>query len=184
MVYLNTKSGYGMIARMLHWSMALAVIFLFVLGYWMRTLTYASPYYQSAPKLHQSIGLILLVLLLIRFVWKLINTAPDDTDLTQMEQLGSRLMHWFFYPLLLALMLAGYFISTLDGRPISFFGLFDVPAIYTQKGLESLAGTAHWALAYLTIGLAVFHCAAALWHHYIKKDRVLLRMLKGPDPAN
>ncbi len=178
MNYRNTKNGYGLVARMLHWGMALAIFGMFALGYWMMTLTYVSPYYKSAPDLHRSIGLVLLALLLFRFVWKLFNKAPDTSDLTPLEHKGSSLLHWGFYALLLTVMIVGYFISTLDGRSISVFGLFDVPSVYTQKGMEKLAGKLHWILAYLTIALAALHAGAALWHHFIKKDNVLKRMLK------
>ena len=180
MRYTNTKSGYGLVARALHWSMALGIFGLFVLGWWMRKLTYYSPYYKTAPELHQSIGIVLLVLLVFRILWKLFNKSPDDSDLTTVERNGSKLLHWGFYPLLLALMLAGYFISTLDGRSIPLFWLVDVPSIYSQKGLEDLAGKLHWFLAYLTIAIALLHGGAALWHHFIKRDNVLKRMIKSP----
>lgn len=180
MAYRNTKTGYGAIARILHWLMAIAIFALFALGYWMRTLTYYSPYYKTAPELHQGIGLTLCGLLVLRFIWKLANPSPEHADLTVLERKGSSLLHWCFYGLLLAVMVAGYFISTLDGRAIHYFGLFDIPSVHTEKGLEKLAGKLHWMLAYLIIALAVLHAVAALWHHFIKRDRVLISMIKGP----
>ena len=125
MNYRNTKSGYGFIARLLHWSMAVAIFGMLALGYWMMTLTYVSPYYKTCPDLHRSIGLVLLGLLIFRLVWKLINKSPDTSDLTPLEHNGSALLHWGFYGLLLAIMIMGYLISTLDGRSISVFGLFE-----------------------------------------------------------
>jgi cytochrome b561 len=181
MSYRNTKAGYGLVARILHWGMALAIFGLFALGYWMRTLTYGSPYYQSAPDLHQNLGMVVLGLMVFRLFWKLINTDPDTSELTKVEHLGSVLVHWAFYVMLFVLMIAGYFILTLNGRSFSFFGLIDIPSIYSQKGLEKLAGQLHWILAYLTMALAVLHGGAAIWHHYVKKDRVMLRMLKDPN---
>ncbi len=180
MVYRNTKTGYGLIARLLHWLMAIAIFGLFGLGYWMRTLTYYSPYYKTAPELHQSIGLTLFALLVFRFIWKLANPTPHHAELTPIESHGSSLLHWGFYALLLAIMVVGYFISTLDGRAIHYFSLFDIPSIHTEKGLEKLAGKLHWMLAYLLIALAALHAGAALWHHFIKRDRVLVSMTKGP----
>ena len=178
MKYRNTKNGYGFVARLIHWVMAFAIFAMFALGYWMMTLTYVSPYYKTAPDLHRSIGLVLLTLLLVRFVWKLLNPTPSTSDLSELEHKGSAVVHWLFYALLLAVMVAGYLISTADGRAISVFGLFDVPSLYAQKGLEKTAGKLHWILAYLTIALAALHAGAALWHHFVKKDNVLMRMLK------
>ncbi len=180
MAYRNTKTGYGSVARLLHWLMAIVIFGLFGLGYWMRTLTYYSPYYKTAPELHQGIGLTIFALLVFRLIWKLANPVPEHAGLTSIEHKGSALMHWGFYVLLLAVMVVGYFISTLDGRAIPYFDLFDIPSIHTEKGLEKLAGKVHWMLAYLIIGLALLHAIAALWHHFIKRDRVLISMIKGP----
>jgi len=180
MAYRNTKTGFGLIARLLHWGMALGVFALFALGYWMRTLTYVSPYYQSAPDLHQSVGMVIFGLLVFRLFWKLGNVEPDTSDLTRFEHIGAALMHWAFYAVLFVMMAAGYFILTLDGRSFGIFDLVDFPSIYSQKGLEKLAGQIHWMLAYLTMALVALHGVAAFWHHYVKRDRVMVRMLKGP----
>ena len=87
-------------------------------------------------------------------------------------------MHWGFYVILLIIMISGYFISTLDGRSIPFFGLMDIPSLMTQKGSEETAGKIHWILAYATIGLVFLHAAIALWHHFVKRDPTLVRMIK------
>lgn len=180
MIYRNTKTGFGLIARLLHWGMALGIFALFALGYWMRGLTYVSPYYQSAPDLHQSLGMVMLALLLFRIVWKLGNVEPDTSDLTPIEHIGATLMHWGLYAILLVMMVAGYFILTLDGRSFGVFGLIDIPSIFAQKGAEKLAGQLHWMLAYLTMALAAVHAVAAFWHHFVKRDQVMNRMAKGP----
>lgn len=175
----NTHDRYGIVARLLHWAMAVAIIAMFALGLWMRELDYYSPYYRIAPDLHKSFGIVLFVLLVFRLFWRLVNPDPGKEDLSVLERRASTLVHWGFYPLLFALMTAGYFISTADGRPISVFGLFDVPAVVRQKGLEIIAGQIHYYLAFLTIGIASFHALAAFYHHFKKRDAVLLRMLSG-----
>lgn len=175
----NNKTGYGTVARALHWGMAMAIVAMFVLGVWMRTLTYYSPYYESAPALHKSIGLVLLALLVIRFIWRLLNAKPDDGYLSPAERWISHLMHLGFYALLMALMVVGYLISTVDGRGIAVFGLFEFPSFYTQKGLEEAAGFIHRWMAYTLMGLVALHALAALKHHFINRDVTLLRMLHG-----
>lgn len=175
----NTPDSYGVVTRLLHWAMAIAIVAMFALGLWMRELDYYSPYYQIAPDLHKSIGILLFVILAFRLLWRLVNPEPNVSELTPLERLASKIVHWGFYPLLFALMIAGYFISTADGRAITVFGLFDVPALVTEKGLERIAGQIHYYLAFLTIGIASLHAAAALYHHFMKRDGVLLRMLTG-----
>lgn len=78
MALKNSEMGYGLVARALHWGMALAIFAMFGLGIWMRSLDYYSPYYQTAPDFHKSAGLVLLVLLLARYGWRLINIKPNE----------------------------------------------------------------------------------------------------------
>lgn len=173
----NTQNSYGSVSRAIHWVMALAIIAMFALGYWMVRLTYYSPWYNTAPNIHKSVGILLLILLVFRVIWRAINISPNDSHLDRYERSVSRIVHWLFYPLLLGLMLSGYLISTADGRSVSVFGWFDVPSIIKSKGMEDLAGEIHEILAYITIGLAALHAAAALKHHYIDRDVTLARML-------
>jgi len=180
MTIRDTSEGYGIVTRLLHWSMALAVVAMFALGWWMVGLDYYSPYYRSAPDLHRSVGIVLLVALALRFGWRTANVRPDDRVLTPRERAVSHIVHVAFYPLLLAVMVSGYLISTVDGRPIDVFGLFSVPSLIQSKGLEDAAGFAHEWLAYLTIALATLHSAAALKHHFVDKSNILTRMWSGP----
>jgi cytochrome b561 len=176
----DTTAGYGLLTRLLHWGMAVAIIALFALGLWMVTLTYYSPYYTLAPDVHRSVGMLLLFLLVFRFGWRLANAKPDDPELKPYERVGAAIVHWGFYPLLFALMVSGYLISTADGRPIAVFDWFSVPAVVTDKGLEEPAGKVHEILAYLTMALIAVHAAASLKHHFIDRSRILTRMWSGP----
>jgi cytochrome b561 len=176
----DTPAGYGIVSRLFHWLMAVAVFGLFGLGWWMVELDYYSPYYVSAPDFHRSAGILVFIALLARVVWRVMNVKPGDADLTPVERKASRFVHFSFYPLLIALSISGYLISTPDGRAIDVFGLFSVPSIIQQKGLEDSAGWAHWALAYIVIALGTIHTLAALKHHFIDKGTSLTRMWSGP----
>jgi cytochrome b561 len=184
MLIRDTKAGYGLITRLIHWFMAAAIPAMFVLGLWMVTLNYYSPYYQSAPDLHRSVGILLLILLVLRFAWRLANARPDDADLSPLERFAAPIVHWGFYVLLFALMVSGYLISSADGRAVAVFDWFSVPSIVENKGLEEPAGEVHEILAYLTIALMVLHAAAALKHHFLDRTRVLTRMWSGPTSDN
>ena len=78
----DTPAGYGLVSRLFHWLMAAAIVALFALGWWMVGLDYYSPYYNSAPDLHRSAGILLLIALIARIGWRLINVKPDDAELT------------------------------------------------------------------------------------------------------
>lgn len=176
----DSPAGYGTVSRLLHWVMAVGIVFLFGLGWWMVGLDYYSPYYKSAPDLHRSIGIVMLALLAVRIVWRLRSVRPDDSDLSPFERKAARAVHFAFYPLLAVLMASGYLISTADGRAIDVFGLFEVPALIVSKGLEDPAGLVHEWVAYLVILLSAVHAGAAIKHHMIDKTDVLRRMLRGP----
>ncbi len=114
MVIKDTIQGYGLVTRLLHWGFAVAIVALFALGWWMVELDYYSPYYNSAPYWHKAVGIILLILLVPRFLWRLINVKPSDDELKPLERKASALVHWGFYPLLLAL--TGQRLSYPDRR--------------------------------------------------------------------
>lgn len=172
----DTNDGYGLVSRILHWGMALAIFALFALGYWMVGLDYYSPYYKSAPDFHRSAGLILLAVLCLRIGWRLANVKPDGAILTPIERKTSRLVHAAFYVLLVVLMVSGYVMSTADGRPIDVFDWFSVPSLATSKGTEDAAGLVHEWVAYAVMGLAALHAAAAVKHRFFERDQGSNRM--------
>lgn len=183
MLIRDTSAGYGIVTRFTHWTMAVAIIGMFALGLWMVTLNYYSPYYRSAPDIHRSVGILLLIGLVLRFAWRLANRKPADSELVAWERTAARIVHWGFYPLLLALMVSGYLISTADGRSIEVFDWFSVPSLFAKKGMEDVAGEVHEVLAYLTMAVVAAHAAASLKHHFVDRSRILVRMWSGP-PAS
>lgn len=175
----NDQETYGLVARVLHWGMGLALFAMFGMGVYMRQLTYYDPLYQVLPDIHRSTGVVLMALLLARLVWKVMNPTPSDAHLTRFERHVSRAVHWVFYALIFAIMVAGYLISTSDGRPISVYGLFEIPAIYKNTEITRTVGWLHEYMSYALIGLAALHAGAAIKHHVFDKDMTLIRMVTG-----
>lgn len=175
----NTALSYGLIAILLHWVVALGVIGLFILGLWMVELNYYDAWYRRAPDLHKSIGVSLFLIMLFRLLWRRINKNPQPIPGNHhLEQQIAGLVHVLLYSLIFIVMLSGYLISTADGRPIEVFGVITIPA--TLAGIEKqedIAGTIHLILAIILISLSSLHALAALKHHFINKDRTLVRML-------
>lgn len=175
----NSTTNYGLVAIALHWLVAAAVIGLFGLGLWMTGLDYYDTWYKLGPELHKGIGILLFGAVALRLVWRLLDPPPQpERTHAPWERRLAGIAHFLLYALLFAVMVAGYLISTADGRPISVFGLFEVPA--TLSGLpeqEDIAGEIHEWLAFALIGVAALHALAALKHHFIDRDRTLKRML-------
>ncbi|WP_028469407.1 cytochrome b [Neptunomonas japonica] len=173
----TTHYGWGTIG--LHWVMALAIIGMYPLGLYIDSLTYYDPEYRTVPNWHKSIGILLAITLVVRLSWRAINPRPahiaSHSDLIKRV---TKLGHAGLYLLLVVVLISGYLISTADGRAISVFGWFSVPALpELVENQEDVAGEIHFILATLFISLVALHAIAAFKHHLIDKDSTLNRML-------
>lgn len=175
----NTSRRYGIISISLHWIFAIAVYAMFGLGLWMVTLSYYDGWYHQAPELHKSIGVLLMMGLVIRVIWRHISPPPAAPKThSKFTRISAVAAHITLYALLFALLISGYLISTAEGKPISVFGIFDVPATLADAGSQAdIAGVIHLWLAWGVVILSVLHGLAALKHHFIDKDDTLKRML-------
>lgn len=179
MRWRNSDDHWGGIAISLHWLTALTVIALFTLGLWMVDLDFYDPWYNDAPHIHKSIGILLLSLTLLRVLWRVLNVTPQALSThSQIERRAGHWVHRLLYLLLFSIMISGYLISTADGRGIEVFNWFEIPAtLHGIKKQEDIAGVIHLWLASALIGLASLHALAAIKHHFIDKDSTLKRML-------
>lgn len=176
----NTQQAYGWVSIGLHWLTALAVFGLFPLGLYMTGLTYYDPLYKTLPHIHKSIGVLLFIVVVLRLGWRFANPHPRPLPThAAWERAIARLTHALLYLLLVAVPIAGYLISTADGRPVEVFGLFAVPATITSiPEQEDTAGDIHLGLASALMALVALHLAGALKHHFIDRDTTLRRMLQ------
>ena len=175
---IDTTDRYGAVTIIIHWATALLVYGIFLSGLYMTGLDYAHPWYHRAPELHKSFGLLLFLLIIVRIAWRILTPKPEMVPMPGWESTVATIVHWSFYPLLFLIPVCGYLISTADARGVEFFGLFEVPALFTgSEGQEDTAGAVHLYLALFTIALSGLHGAAALKHHFIEKDATLKRIL-------
>ena len=161
MSFTNTPERYGVISAAFHWLSAIIVYGMFALGLWMVTLSYYDGWYHKAPELHKSIGILLMMGLVIRVLWRVISPPPGPLQsYSPMTRLGAKAGHLALYLLLFAIGISGYLISTADGGAQADF-----------------AGALHFWLAWSVVVLSVMHGFMALKHHFIDKDDTLKRML-------
>ncbi len=178
----NSSHRYGSVAKVLHWVVALAVIGLFGLGLYMTSLGYYDPWYHTAPDLHRGFGVVVALLLLFRLVWRQFNPRPQpEPNHKAWEVKAAEWVHRALYLLLFGIVISGYLISTADGRAIEVFGVVAIPSLTgSVANLEDYAGTLHLGLAIALMTLVGLHALAALKHHFVDRDRTLLRMLPMP----
>jgi len=176
----NSDSGrFSRPAVALHWVMALAIVGLFALGLYMVDLDYYHPWYNSAPQLHQSLGIVLGLLLLLRVGVRLALPPPLPLpSISATERALAGIAHGLLYVLILLVVATGYLIASADDTAVAVFSWFSVPALpVALEGQEDIAGLWHEWLAWALIALAAVHAAAALKHHFIDRDDTLRRML-------
>ena len=177
-MFKNTPLSYGLVAIILHWLMAFTVIGLFGLGLYMVELTYYDSWYKGSLDLHKSIGITLAAILIFRILWRVFSKQPKPVGTnTKVNQLAHT-AHIAMYILLAVIVVAGYLISTADGRPIEVFTLFNVSALdFVLDDQADIAGKVHYYGACILIGFVVLHALGALKHHFIDKDKTLTRMI-------
>lgn len=185
----NTETTYGSIAKAFHWIMFLILAGLVIVGFYMGGLPSETPdqasYKFGFYDLHKSFGLLVLILVILRLGWRMANPVPKMPDtMSKIESLSAHTMHILLYILMLAQPLSGWLMSSYGGHPVKFFGQL-VPALVDKdKAMGGIMHESHEIIAFLLIITFVIHVLAALYHHFVKKDDVLLRMSPHPKKAD
>lgn len=176
----DSPSGYGLITIIFHWVCAPLILFVFGLGVYMRGLDYYSPWYHRGPEIHIALGLLIFLLMLLRLLWRVPNKYPDAiATISKATLLAASIVKVMLYIGVFLICITGYLITTAEGNSASFFGLVNIPAtLKLSADNVDLAGTAHKYMAWGLVAIAILHATGALFHHVIKRDKTLVRMLK------
>lgn len=160
---LNTRSAYGLVSRALHWVIVLAIVAQWLLA---EANEDSSPIPASsldALTLHQSIGLMVLLLAFVRLSWRFVNVTPAwPDDMRTYEIAMARAVHFLFYVLLFAIPMAGWALSSVEDEPLRFFNWFEVPRFVL--GEEDTLEEIHETLFNILVALAVLHLIGAAKH--------------------
>lgn len=166
---------YSDVAILFHWTIAVLVIANIVIG----LLHDPVPAFRALMPAHKSIGLTVLVLTLGRVAWRIAHRPPPlPADVTAWERGAAHAMHWTLYLLLLIMPLTGWALVSggAKPRPLTWLGAFRVPLLPVSGGTSDAAHSAHVVLGWAMAVLVLLHIAAALRHHFIRRDAVLARM--------
>lgn len=136
---------------------------------------------------HMAVGLTVLFLTVLRLAWRLTHKWPPLSDqMAQWEKVLARATHVLFYVLLFVVPLAGWLmVSAGRGEPVSWFGLFDIPALPVEQSRETagLFNNVHEIAALTTVGLVLLHVAGALKNTFSDRVPGISRMWYGRGPA-
>ena len=177
-----SASRYTATAIVLHWLLAVVVLGLFGMGLYMADLPF-SPQRLKLYNWHKWAGMCFLILSVLRLLWRLAHRPPVlPAEVSQaMPAWQTRVYHathHLLYVLFFAVPVAGWAYSSAAGFPIVLFGQLPLPdLVAVNKDLAEQIKPFHELLAFALVGLAALHMGAALKHHWLDRDGLLLRML-------
>jgi cytochrome b561 len=172
----NTASSYGLISKLFHWVIALCIIVMLCVGCLM-SFTHKSTF-QTLMFYHQSVGVTVCILMLLRLTWRLCNVSPDlPRSMNWAEQRLAHAMAWLLYVLIFLMITAGILMTTYHGSAILFWAWpFHLP-VTPSKAMTHFFNQAHYWLAWTLLLCIALHISASLYHHFVRKDGILKRML-------
>jgi cytochrome b561 len=179
---MTDQDAYAPAARHMHWLTVILIAGLVPLGLYMTyrggTLDIWDGTTNALYSAHKLTGFVVLWLVVARLIFRLMRGAPpDEPTLEPWQKKLSHIVHWALYGLLFVVPLAGWLGVSLYPA-LGIFGLFDLPALTKpDQDMAERVLQAHKFMAFALVGLICAHIGAALFHHFIRKDGVLRRML-------
>ena len=169
---------YTKTAKGLHWLMAVLLIGLIALGFYMHDLP-LSPEKLKLYSWHKWAGVTAFLLVLVRLAWRVTHIPPAlPVNMPKLMQLAAHAGHLALYGLMLAIPLSGWLMSSAKGFQTVWFGVLPIPDLLDKnKELGDLLQTVHLSLNLIFVATIVGHVGAALKHHFIDKDDILTRIL-------
>jgi cytochrome b561 len=171
---------YSATAQLFHWLTALLVIAAYIVspgGSETRIYAQANDFTRG---LHELIGISVFTLTLMRMGWRALFPPPKAPEMPAWMELGARLGHWAIYALLVLVPLTAILGAWLEGHPLTLLAVGNIqPWLPQSRPLGLWLADLHGWLGNVLIWLAGFHAAAALYHHFWRRDTVLLTMLPG-----
>ena len=174
----NTRERYGAVAQLFHWLIMVLVIVQFTLGFMAHGLPISLERLILLAR-HKSIGITIFVLVVLRLAWRLYSKPPPlPPSPHPLFDTAARVSHALMYALLLAMPPVGWLLSSASHLTVAWFGLFLLPNLVApDKRLAQALLLTHESMAWLLLTIVTVHVLAAFWHHFVRKDSVLLRML-------
>lgn len=171
------RERYGLALIVLHWLTLGLIIAAYVLG----TILEDMPFSPTKLKLyawHKWVGMFVLFLVPLRVLLRFREKLDHRLGLTPWEARLSAVVHAGLYALMVLVPLFGWLHSSAEGFPVVWFGVLPLPDLVGKdKALADLYKELHEGSVNLLVTLVALHAAAALYHHHVRRDGVLVRMV-------
>jgi len=172
------RAHYGPLAQALHWITAIVVLIAFIYGPGGSEQRVYSAARDFDRQLHETLGLTVLALILVRLAWRVVNTPPPPPAVPPWMAVTAKLVQGALYALMLMLPATAIAGAWLEGHPLTLLGAVEIgsPIAESHRVGAAIAWLHTW-LGDAIMWLAGAHALAALYHHFVLKDRVLASML-------
>ncbi|HEU0229593.1 MAG TPA: cytochrome b/b6 domain-containing protein [Burkholderiaceae bacterium] len=174
----SSATHYDSISQFLHWCTAVLVLVAFIYGPGGPEQRVYSSAHEFNRQLHETLGLCVFALTVIRLLWRAVATRPEAPPGARWMVVMATTVQWALYLLLLALPLTAIAGAWLEGHPLTLLAGAEIrPLFGMSHGVGAAFASAHKWLGDAIMWLAGFHALAALFHHVVLKDDVLASML-------
>ncbi len=179
MALRNSSTQFGLITKFLHWLIAIHMIGLIIVGWWMIDLGYYSTWYYWAPLLHKAFGIIVFLLGVALLIWRSITPHPKALEgHASHEKIASKIAHWILLASVITIPISGYIFTTSKGDGVDIFLVMTLPALFTVSDtVRDIAIDFHIYASYGLLAVIAAHAGGALKHHYVDRDETLKRMI-------
>lgn len=174
----NMPQRYGSLLIALHWLMALQLVAVYACIDLKDLFPKGSDPREQLKTWHYMLGLTVLAVVVLRLAARASGPALTAEPQTPPWQrwLGT-LTHVALYALMVAMPLLGWLMLSASGKEIPFFGIALPALLGENRDLADRLKEIHETVGEIGYYLVGLHVAAALFHHYIVRDRTLARML-------
>ena len=170
---------YPAASRWLHWLTAAMITVIIPLGIWIKYFEPANEAFKlRLYNIHESLGVIVFVIVLIRLLNRYLNPPPPlPAGTPAVIRLAAHVNHWALYALLVLMPITGFFATNAWGFPLSVFGVLPLPVLLGKnEEIAKILSLLHWYGAIAIILLIFGHLAGVIYHTFIRRDGLLQRM--------
>ena len=169
---------YGRVAQLLHWATAILVLAAFLYGPGGPEARVYATSRDFDRHLHETLGSTVLLLVIVRVVWRRFDSRPDPAPVNRWMGWAARAVQVALYVLLFAVPLSAILGAWLEGHSLGYLGGLSIdPPFPPSHQLGASIATLHTWLGDAILWIAGLHALAALFHQFILKDGVLATML-------
>jgi len=173
-----SSERHGAFTQLFHWATVLLVGAAYILSPGGSEARVYSAAADAARQWHESVGLVVFAVVLLRILWRLFSVTPEPAPAAAWMRASAKAVQWALYALLVAIPLTAITGAWLEARPLTILGIGNIgPMLAPAHDLGASLAYIHTILGNAIIWLAGLHAVAALFHHYVLRDGILRSML-------